>query len=423
MNSEQMELVTMQQVVEAYYQCLRGKRNTYDALRFEANAESECVRLWEEINSGSYRPSRSIVFISNYPVKREIFGAAFRDRVVDTIFAAKIVPVLERRFIEDNYSTRVDKGTLYGIHRVDQMIRQRSENYTRDCWVMKLDMQSYFMSLPKDQVYQKFRRIIMEDYHEADRDMLLHLLRVIINDRPEQHCVLNSRREEWVGLPHNKSLFYSDGLHGLPIGKVISQMSALVYMDDLDQIFQQPEYSDISYGHYMDDMVLVGCDPQRLAWIRDNVIDNWAKENGVHRHPKKMQLQHYSKGVLFTGGMIKPGRIYLSRRTIGNCFTKLQRYNLLAANHQGYAEKHYQEFMSVMNSYLGLMTHFSARHWERRIARMIDKEWYRYIYFSRKGHRCKLVLRTPYREKTQALTCLRKEIHSLFEETTERKVA
>lgn len=205
------ELVSLEEVTRAYRRCLRRKRNTYDALKFEMNAESECVRLWQELNSRQYRPSRSIVFISNYPVKREIFGAAFRDRVVDTIFASRITPLLEQQYIDDNYSTRVGKGTLYGMRRVEQMIKDVSEDYTDDCWVMKLDMQSYFMSLPKAGVYRKFSDFIIRHYHGADVEWLLWLLKVIISDRPELHCVRNSPLSQWEGLPKNKSLFYSDG--------------------------------------------------------------------------------------------------------------------------------------------------------------------------------------------------------------------
>lgn len=129
--------VSYEEVYEAYWLCLRHKGNTIDAIRFEINAEEECLKLWQELQNCTYKPSRSIVFVSDKPVKREIFGAAFRDRVVDTVFAQRVTPFLEQRFIDDNYSTRVGKGTLYGIQRVEQMVREQSANYTVDCWVMK----------------------------------------------------------------------------------------------------------------------------------------------------------------------------------------------------------------------------------------------------------------------------------------------
>lgn len=109
----------MEDVFEAYFECRKKKRNTCNALAFESDYERRCVELWREINAGTYRPSRSIAFIINKPVKREIFAADFRDRVVHHLIAHRLVPLLEEKFIDDSYSTRKGKGTLYGIERVE----------------------------------------------------------------------------------------------------------------------------------------------------------------------------------------------------------------------------------------------------------------------------------------------------------------
>lgn len=78
----------MEDVFEAYFECRKKKRNTCNALAFESDYERRCVELWREINAGTYRPSRSIAFIINKPVKREIFAADFRDRVVHHLIRA-----------------------------------------------------------------------------------------------------------------------------------------------------------------------------------------------------------------------------------------------------------------------------------------------------------------------------------------------
>lgn len=38
---------------------------------------------------------------------------------------------------------------------------------------------------------------------------------------------------------------------------------------------------------------------------------------GADPVPRKMYLQHYSKGIPYIGGMMKPGRTYISNRTVG----------------------------------------------------------------------------------------------------------
>ena len=51
-------------------------------MAFELDYEQNLVFLCEEINNGNYLPGNSIAFIVEKPVKREIFAADFRDRVV-----------------------------------------------------------------------------------------------------------------------------------------------------------------------------------------------------------------------------------------------------------------------------------------------------------------------------------------------------
>ena len=194
------------------------------------------MELWREINAGTYRPSRSIAFIINKPVKREIFAADFRDRVVHHLIARKIEPLLEAEFIDDSYSTRKEKGTLYGIRRVEEFVRECSENYTKDCYVMKLDIRSFFMDLPKRELYDRMAAFLRERYDAPDLPTLLCLLRATYSDCPQQHCVRRSPLAAWDKLPPRKSLFNGDAEHGLAIGRLTSQLGALFYLDPLDHL-------------------------------------------------------------------------------------------------------------------------------------------------------------------------------------------
>ena len=65
-----------------YRQCRRNKRNTRNALAFEINAEANLLALQQELRAHTYRPGRSICFITDGPKPREVFAADFRDRVV-----------------------------------------------------------------------------------------------------------------------------------------------------------------------------------------------------------------------------------------------------------------------------------------------------------------------------------------------------
>ena len=88
-------------------------------------------------------------------------------------------------------------------------------------------------------------------------------------------------------------------------------------------------------------------------------------------HPNKIYLQHYSKGVTFLGAVIKPNRIYVSRRTKGNFASAVDRHNRVAWDHKPCPAER-QAFQSSINSYLGILKHYAtwrlrARNWENSV--------------------------------------------------------
>src|SRR3989339_284296 len=135
-------------------------RNKKDVVKFEVNYERNLFVLAEEILDGKYQPGVSSCFIVKKPVKREIFAASFRDRIVHHLIYNYINPLFERSFINDSYSCRIGKGTSYGIKRLNHFIRSCSENYQKDCYILKLDIKGYFMSINKNILHEKIKETL-----------------------------------------------------------------------------------------------------------------------------------------------------------------------------------------------------------------------------------------------------------------------
>ena len=391
--------ISLEDVFTAYFHCRRHKRGTYNALAFEVDYERKCVELWQAINAGTYHPARSIVFIVFKPVQREVFAPSFESRVVDHLIAAKIEPVLENQFIDDNYATRKGKGTLYGINRIKEHIRECSAGYTRDCYVMKLDIHSFFMSLPKAYLYHKISEFLKIKYKGQDLPTLLFLLRVILMDSPEKHCIRRCPRSYWKNLPPEKSLFNSDGRHGLPIGRLTSQLCAAFMLDPLDHLITEA-WGVPHYGRYVDDMVLVHKSREHLLEVKEK-IRKWLADRGLELHPRKFYLQNYQKGLSFIGGWILPGRLYISNRSLGFCHDAIERWNILARTSDEFVKKHAVRFVSIVNSYLGYMVHFSSYNQRAKVISMIGPEWWRVMYVA--GHYEKAVVKQRYRPENQLL--------------------
>ena len=116
-NQEQLREIDVEQLFEAYLSCRKTKRYTQNALKFEVDYEANLFQLREEIESGNYYPDRSIAFIVNKPVKREIYAADFRDRLVHHWLINKLNPLFEKTFIPDSYACRIGMGTHYPLFR------------------------------------------------------------------------------------------------------------------------------------------------------------------------------------------------------------------------------------------------------------------------------------------------------------------
>ena len=80
--TEQNKQQILNDLFQAYFDARKNKRNTANALAFEKQLENNLFELYEEITSFNYLPKPSICFMVNKPVKREIFAADFRDRVI-----------------------------------------------------------------------------------------------------------------------------------------------------------------------------------------------------------------------------------------------------------------------------------------------------------------------------------------------------
>jgi RNA-directed DNA polymerase len=242
---------------QAYYDARKNKRSTINALAFEIDYESKLFELCEEIKSGKYEIGRSVCFVSFEPVQREVFAADFRDRIVHHLIYNYINPYYERLFINDSYSCRAGKGTSYGIERADYFIRSCSQNYKKDCWILKMDIKGYFMAMDRNIVFEKVEKTLNRFRQEAkfDFDLVLRLIRKVVFHDPTKNCVIRGTRSDWNGLPKSKSLFFAGKDKGFPIGNLTSQLFGNIYLNELDY-FVKYKLGFQYYGRYVDDFLL-----------------------------------------------------------------------------------------------------------------------------------------------------------------------
>lgn len=349
--------------LEAAYQCAR--RHKGDKLyvkHFERHRRANIEQLADDLLSHTYTAKPSTVFIVNRPKKREVFAAQFPDRVVHHLYYNYTHRLFERTFIQDSYSCIEGRGTHYGINRLAEHIRQESHNHQRKCWAMRMDKRGYFMHIDRQILLEITIRTLrkMATHRIAkghaqtwadviDIDFLCWLSEKIITLDPRKNCRIVGTAEDWEGLDHNKSLFYTLDGCGLPIGNLTSQLLSNVYLNEFDQ-YMKRELHCKHYGRYVDDSFVVSCDREWLLSLVPRVREFLSDRLHLELHMGKLHIIDTQMGVEFLGGYVKPFVTYISHASLKRMMSSVRSLN--TSNHESV-------WLSV-NSFLGVLSHYAS---------------------------------------------------------------
>ena len=343
---------------KAYYDARRNKRNTHSQLRFEMDLESNLIELYHELRDRRYRSSPSVCFVVSDSVKREVFASDFRDRVVHHLYYNYVAPLFDRQFIYDSYSCRKGKGTLLGIERLERHIRSVSHNFTREAYILQMDIQGYFMSISRERlcrlVHEMTDRIALPPEQKPIVD---YLTDIITMKDPMHGARIKGRRSEWDDLPPSKCLSCSPPGVGLPIGDLTSQLYSNVFLNKLDQ-FVTHVLGFHHYGRYVDDFYIVDCDRDKLLAAVPSVT-NLLASLGLRLHSRKTRLQPVTEAVRFLGAVVRPHYRHCAARTIRK-FAEFKRAYLRIADYEGTVALNVERCLSTMNSYCGYLGHYKA---------------------------------------------------------------
>jgi len=308
-------IFSFQNIHQRYLDCRAKKRNTYNALRFEINAEESILKLGKELQDHTYRPSRSILFAARKPKLREIFAADFRDRIVHHILVNELEKIWEPIFIHASYACRDGKGTHKAVIRLQSFLRKITANSNIRAHYLQLDIKDFFTSIDKELLFAIIQRKV------TNPEVLWLTERILFWDCTHSYT-RRGDHQLLLNIPGNKSLFGKDNQRGLPIGNLTSQFFANVYLDQLDQ-FVKHTLKAHYYLRYVDDFVLLSRDPKELSLWKSQIENYLASQLKLRLHPRRHKLLPVSNGIDFLGYIIRPGYILVRRRVINNLKAKL----------------------------------------------------------------------------------------------------
>lgn len=335
---------TFPDLLQAYIDCSAGKRTTASVQAFEQHLESNLCELHDELLSGAYRPGPSVCFAITRPKPREVWAAAFRDRIVHHLLYNHIAPRFHAAFTADSCACIPGRGTLYGARRLESQVRSCTRNWARPAHYLKCDCANFFVSIDKHVLRARLAARVHEPWWLALADTIL------FHD-PRPGVRMRGRMADLRRVPPHKSLFNAPADTGLPIGNLSSQFFANVLLDGLDQ-HAKHQLRAPHYVRYVDDFVLLHPSSAWLsAALRD--ITAWLPEHlHVHLNPSKTILQPVARGIDFVGQVIRPWHRTTRRRTLASALQRLEHIPTA-------------ETLQAGNSYLGLVRQATHSHKEQ----------------------------------------------------------
>ena len=386
--------------IEAADDCCRRKKTGMHCTQFRIH-EEVLVELALAVKNRTYIPQTSECFVVKFPKLREIFAAHFLDRIVQHWIIIRIEPLLEELFVscgDVSFNCRKGYGTLRAVRFLEEGMKRVSCSWTKDAWVGKFDLRSFFMSIDKELLSDMLRDFLVERYHGSDKETLLWLSEVTIKHRPQDNCIRKGNLSLWNKLPEHKSLFY---MNGMAIGNITSQILANFLLSGFDRwAFQWCKERGGWFVRFVDDMVVVLPNKEDVLLFYKLAKDKLFGMARLHFHSDKVYVQHVSKGVKFIGSVIKPGRTYLSNRTVGKmhdmllgmerCCKRVARRGKRLSYANLVELEHY---VCSCNSYMGFLVHHATYGLRRRMFGRMRWFW-KVAYVS--GHYSKVSLRKKF---------------------------
>lgn len=258
----------------AYLDASRHKRGRRACFGFERRLGANIAALHEELKSGSYRPRPYYTFMVYEPKPRTIYAPAFRDLVVQHAIYRVIGPIFERGFIAQSFACRKGLGT----HKAADYAQDALQSGAPDSYTLKLDVRKFF--------------------YRIDRAVLRGLIERKIKDRRFVDLMM-------LFADHGEPI-------GIPIGNLLSQLYALIYLNPLDHYIKR-KLGVRRYARYVDDLVLFDLERERALECKARIVEFLA---GLKLELSKWTLARATRGVNFVGYRTWRGRRFIRRHSL-----------------------------------------------------------------------------------------------------------
>lgn len=275
-------IFSLASIDRAFDAAMKGCKKNDDVIEAKHHKEEIVSDIYEKIRDGTWQPGPYRQFETKKEAKRRIVDEPpFCDRVVHHVIKDNVEHLFTRKFIYHSYAVTKGKGQHQAAKEVQYHIRDAM--IYGEVYVAQLDVKSYYASISQRILVKEIRRTIRDE----------KVMKV------------------WERIIY--SFHRATGI-GIPIGAVVSQLSANIYLNPFDHWVK--EVLRIKrYVRYMDDMIFIANSKKEL-WEIFWKVEEYLGRNLRLKLNRKSSIYKASQGIDFCGYRIFWNKVLPRKRNV-----------------------------------------------------------------------------------------------------------